>query len=644
MQFAAAAIPILTGIVLWGALAARQRDWRSSFLSATIIWGAYLVGVTEILSWLRAISFRYVLAAWFLGLLLALALAALSLKGLRLYLMRPELPRLSAVEMILISCCALIAAVTALIAWIAPPNTHDSMTYHMARVLHWIQNASVAYYPTNMLRQLFLAPGAEYFILHLQILAGSDRLANFVEWFSMIGTSVGVSLIAREFGSNRQGQIYSVVAALTIPMGILQATSTQNNYITAFWLVCFVYWARLPSTKGNLWSTAAAAASLGLAALSKAITYVFALPFLIWWTLSLLRIHGVRSVPRFGLIGLVFLLINLGAYVRSQDLFGNPLGISQEVSIGHPEIDYKLSNDVFSIAALTSNVVRNVALHTSTPSDRVNSHIVNQIRAALEAVGISPDDHRTTWAGIQFGLPRLQFEEDSDGGFLHLIISGIGVLLILRRPARRKELVLYSLCVLSGFLIFCLYLKWQPFHTRLHLPLFILFSPVLGTLADTAKPRWIPGAISLLLVLAAMPWLFLNQSRPLVGAHNILNTSRNDLYFMAKPPVWRKSYSFAAQFLARESEGQCNQVGIYLDHNDYEYPIWVLLSQRIDKPISIESVDVHNISARTSSTFPPFTPCAIFVSSPLNRSSFQVNGRPYTRAWNSELVSVFLPR
>ena len=37
---------------------------------------------------------------------------------------------------------------------IYPPNNFDSMTYHMARIVHWVQNGNVNYYPTGIIRQL----------------------------------------------------------------------------------------------------------------------------------------------------------------------------------------------------------------------------------------------------------------------------------------------------------------------------------------------------------------------------------------------------------------------------------------------------------------------------------------------------------
>src|SRR5262249_2538151 len=118
----------------------------------------------------------------------------------------------------------IIAATTGFIALVAPPNTWDSLTYHMSRVMHWAQNRSVSHYPTHIQRQLHHTPWAEFAILHLQLLSGNDRFANTVQWFAMLGSVTGVSLIAKQVGADARGQIFSAVIAATIPMGILQAS------------------------------------------------------------------------------------------------------------------------------------------------------------------------------------------------------------------------------------------------------------------------------------------------------------------------------------------------------------------------------------------------------------------------------------
>jgi len=94
--------------------------------------------------------------------------------------------------------------VVVLIASLAPPNSWDSMVYHMGRVVHWIENRNVDHYPTNITRQLISAPWAEYAIAQLQILSGGDHFANLVEWFALLGCVVAATDIAGRLGVTRQ--------------------------------------------------------------------------------------------------------------------------------------------------------------------------------------------------------------------------------------------------------------------------------------------------------------------------------------------------------------------------------------------------------------------------------------------------------
>ena len=91
---------------------------------------------------------------------------------------------------------AAIGLATGAIALFAVPITVDSMTYHLARVAHWAQHASIAFYPTHVIRQIHQPPWAEYAVLHLFLLWGGYRLANVVQWVSMMLSLVGVSVIA----------------------------------------------------------------------------------------------------------------------------------------------------------------------------------------------------------------------------------------------------------------------------------------------------------------------------------------------------------------------------------------------------------------------------------------------------------------
>src|SRR5262249_49079834 len=174
-----------------------------------------------------------------------------------------------------------VAMATLAMAVAAVPTTRDSMTYHLARVAHWAQNRSVAWYPAHVLRQLHPPPWAEFAVLHLFVLAGGDRLANLVPWISIVGSVIATSLVARPLGAPPRGQILAAFVCATIPMGVLQASTTQNDYAASLWLVCLVHFLLALDSCPGVLASAGAGASLGLALSTKGTAYVFAVPFLV---------------------------------------------------------------------------------------------------------------------------------------------------------------------------------------------------------------------------------------------------------------------------------------------------------------------------------------------------------------------------
>ena len=108
-----------------------------------------------------------------------------------------------------------------------------------------------------------------------------------VQWLSMAGSLLGVSLVAKQLGANSSQQVVVAVFAGTLPMGILQATSTQNDYVVGFWLICFVHFGlqliSLKSWDEALPDSLKTGIALGLAVATKGTAYVFALPFALWF-------------------------------------------------------------------------------------------------------------------------------------------------------------------------------------------------------------------------------------------------------------------------------------------------------------------------------------------------------------------------
>ena len=606
--------------------------WRGSFLLAAVLWGFLLTAITEFLSLLRWLEFWPLFAAW--GIVFLLLLLILVISGRKKFDLRQNLHlmSISRFELALLVSVFLLVATIGVIAWVAPPNTGDSMTYHMSRVIHWIQNRSVMFYPTHNLRQLHQNPWSEFAILHFQILNGGDRFANFIQWFSMVGSIVGVSLLAKELNASIRGQIFAAVVCATIPMGILQGSSTQNDYVVSFWLVCFVYFALLLRKEANLLYVLGTGAALGLGILTKATAYIFTVPFLAWLVLSTIKIRPSKRMLLFALALIIALFTNLGHYARHYDLYGNPLGPGQEGP------DFVYANETYSVSAVTSNLIRNVGLHLGTPVNRLNAASINAISLLHKLIGIPPNDIRTTWGNQEFDIP-FSSHEDTAGNLVHLfLITSAFILYVFQRP-RDLKAGIYIFSILLAFLLFSVYLKWQPWNSRLHLPLFILCAPFIGLIISRTRDTKIAIICMALLIVLALPWVFLNSSRPILGKNSIFTKSRTEQYFVNRPLLFAP-YFESAQIL---SDLHCSDIGLVVGIKDYEYPLWILLRENTSEIFRIEHVNVTNISQWLYSRnyLDKLNKCALFTLNSYPTKTISIGDIVYSRMWSSAPVNLY---
>ena len=566
-------------------------------MAASVIFGVMLLAITEFLSLFGALHGVGVWVAW---VVVAVGAIVVWYKADRIEIEKERAELEPFLKVLVVSIVAIIV-LTGLIAFIAPTNNWDSMTYHMARVVHWMQNQSVAHYPTNILRQVAMPPWAEFAITHLQIMSHGDRFANLVQWFSMAGSVVGVSLIARCFGAKARAQVFSAVIAATIPMGIVEASSTQNDYVAAFWLVGFVYYGLKWRERPVLVYALGAGASLALAILTKGTAYIYALPFLLWFVFSVFKSLGFRTLGQAALMALVIIVINSGHYIRNIDLFGTPVS-----SAG-----LKFSNEIFGPSVLISNLSRNIAIHLSTPSETVNKATESVVTGLHSSLGISVSDPRTTWRGKSFYVEKLSTHEDRSQNTLHFILIIVSIVLFFssRRFRGPPELRLYPAMLVLSFLLFCFFLKWQPWHSRLHLPLFVLASPFAALVLARVSIERIANATVVVLLLAALPWLFYNELRPVIARENIINTSRIDQYFKYRPHL-KEPYIHTTDSIRASG---CMDVGIKIGYEDWEYPFWVLLNERDEagESVRIEHVNIENVTMikALGEPFEGFKPC-----------------------------------
>jgi len=474
---------------------------------------------------------------------------------------------------------------------IYPPNNFDSMTYHMARIVHWVQNGNVNYYPTNIIRQLYQPPFAEYCIGQLCILSKNDLWANLVQFFFLVSALVVMAGIARELGLPAIQQLLTIFLAITIPEVILQSSNTQNDVVASFFIASAVYYCLICYKEGFVTQYIFLAVSIGLAILTKSTAYIYLAPVLLIFGIAILfRARKKRQWDPAGKFLVVFalvLFVNGSFFYRNYMFSGNLFGTSRE--------EYHLyTNEKHTPAAVVSNITRNIALHYGVPGFSVLAE--NTVRKLHSWMGQEPNDPKTTFDFVKdFRINPYGTHEDYGANIIQVSLVLLMFFMFVLFPAKtRKNMLFYFAVVILMFLLFCFYLKWQPWHSRLHTPIFILLTPVMAWFLSSFIPKKLFTVITFIIAVYAMAVLVFNYSRPLCPAPPYtadvkISDPRFKKYFVNRDPAFHDYLEISGYLKA---SGYKN-IGLKLGPDDWEYP---LFRDVFKTPVNAIHINVENIS------------------------------------------------
>jgi len=538
---------------------------RDYLLRTAVLTGTAAIAITELLSPFHLLTRWPLAAAWLIAVaLFAWAGPRIALKG-----------RIRPLEAVFAAVVAAIGAVIAFTAILSPPNSADAMAYHLPRVVYWAQSGSVAFFPTPYLNQIMLQPLAEYFMMHAYVLTGGDRWINPLAFAAYAGCVVGVSAIAGAFGLSSRSQAWAALFSATLPNAILQASGAKNDLLLAFWLVCAVYFAARREAKWLAISTALALATKGTA-------YLFLPPLLV---------YAVVILPRRQLVWIpaAVCLLNGPQYLRNLQLSGSPLGFDSAQGDGV----FRWRNEHLSWKPAVSNALRHASEQLGARSPRWNQSVYDAVIRIHRVLAIDPQDRDTTWPGARYAPPLNANHEANANNRWHLLL--ILAAAILAAATRNRRWILYAAALLAAFLLFCLYLKWQPFLARLELPLFVLAAPLAALLVEKLRHPAVAVILALFLVNNARPALFENWTRPLKGPHSLLATARDDNYF-SDMSQWNNRASYV-EAVDRTARSGCTRIGLDISENQLEYPFQALLRERNPK-VRFVHTGVTNASAQ----------------------------------------------
>ena len=597
---------------------------RLSLMKSSVIHGCIIVIFTEILSINHGLTFFSLFVGWGLITFINCGYLFFIIQKRKVVFKNPKLfnrfRALQLTDQISVIAVFIILLICLITALIAPPNNYDSMTYHMSKVMHWIQNGSVAHYRTSDLRQISFFPGAEYIITHLQILSGGDRFANSVQWFAFLGCILGTSLIAKRIIGNHTQAITALVCA-SIPMVIMQSTTTQNDLITSYWLVCLTYFILKSdrySKEDFLWI----GLSFGLSIMTKATAFIFSSPLLILFSLLLLKYFYkttsfLKSVLK--TIVLSFSITSLGiffslpTYIRNYYTFGTFLGI-----------DTGTKATQFGVTSFISRIFTNLATNIGFP-------FFWKWVTALHDTFLKVDDY-VPFIPSQGNPWRLLIpDEDFVGSPIIIILAITSFIYIIFRFIKSKEknnlLLLLLLVIFGQFLLFCLLINWQQWINRLLNICLILASIPIGyffkELCLKSYLKIINYLLIFTLIIQGMFYSLTPIHHPLISlpqnktdfsqSESILGLNRQDIYFSGYGKELKSSYTKNAD---RMIQNHCYKLGIKIGGDQCEYPLWVLMqSKSQNNDVKIQHVEVNNESAKIPMEFPYSEICGIITQS-----------------------------
>jgi hypothetical protein len=613
---------------------------------APLLWAYGTALVSEAVGFFRALSIASLAAIW------SLAVIALIFLVLR---PRPRMPAprrwmadirqaaagLIAEEWALGAVLLVIGGTTLLIALVSPPGTWDSQSYHLPRIEHWIQDGSLAFYRTAIDRQVIMPGLAELLILQLRLLSGGDRLDNLIQWLAGAGAVYLVGRIARELGGSRRGTAFARLVAATLPIGILESSGTQNDLVAAFFLLAMaerlLAWRRSERS-----GDAAFAMAAGLALATKGTCYLIGLPLGLWYLGVSLR-RGWRALPALAACGVLILLPNLPSYLRNLDYGGSPLG-GGEVT----------NNATFGPGALVVNGTRNLAVNLATGNIARNHRITKLVDTGLDALGLDANDPALTFIHTKFELLEDQTSENIAGNPLQLLLGIASVVVVLlaggKPPFPRRR---YALCLLAGGLLFVIVLRWQPWMTRLQLPLFALTAPLAACLPiEGGRGHWLKRGKAALgtalgtafaIGLIAFAWrpLWQNSHRPLFPpsgfADSIWAKTGNEILFLPRPEL-QSSYEAAAGYAAQQGD---SRIGLLTAGNDWEYPFWRLLRQEGVQNLRIEHVGVEGPPLSKPYPLGPFDPTLVIATVKNRPPQLSIDGAPWQRVMQYPYLAIY---
>jgi len=630
-------LPFLAAFVLifLDILSSSKQGWKPIFLKSVIFFSAILVLITETLSAFHAIDRPSILVAWTLvSVLVFLHMRSRFTVGWQRLTqgfgnLTTNIRRSHPLEKAVMALLVILVSMTAVQGVIYPVNNHDSLTYHMPRIVSWINQESVEHYRTSIYRQLYQPPFSEFFNLHVILLLGGDMLCNSLQLFFLLSCVVAVAALLDQIGIAGHLKLVSAALVLTIPIALLQSSNNKSDIILAFFVLTAFIHSLTCIKNGRRGDYLLLGLSFGLAMLTKGTSPIYLAPLIPTLAFTALR-RVVREKSPAVLIhavlaGLLFLAINAGHQSRNYRLTENVLGLDASES-------KLVSNEKMTPKYLLSNILKNIGRQVGpAPLNKYYDKLLLRLHRSLD---MPLDNPYTHFQNIPYsGAPSKSNYEENAPNYMHLLafLASIALLgyhaWVMKRDTSPAALWLLG-TILLQFVLFSALLKWQPWHSRLLVAFFILTVPfVCHVVGLYITNRALSSALAVPFILLGMYVVAFNRTRPLnitkPSVREVFLAGRFSRQFMGSDRQLFHEYKVVREAMSPVKD---LQLGIIVDQSNF---IYTVLRDTYDSSIHPIYLNAENPSRTIAS--PSIRPTCI-VTNKIRSAGLGLRGAWYENA------------
>lgn len=619
----------------------KKQFFPETVLISVLIFSCIFVSITEILSLFQTLNFKSVLLFWSLILLYNTVVLFQNKEKVKYFVdsvirqIFEIFRKLDRFEKYSLYSILVILILIFSQGILYPPNNWDSMTYHMPRIVSWISHQSVEHYSTNIIRQIYQPPFTEFVILHFNLLSFGDYFSNSVQFFFFVFSLFAVVAILDQCGLELKYKILSCLLLVTIPVAILEASNTKNDIVVSFFILSAIYFAIKSVKNVNIKNYLFLGLSVGLGALTKGTAYIYFAPLVLIF--ALLVLFNLYKTENYKYIGfsifalLIFLLINSGHYIRNYKLNNNVLGLdNKERQI--------YQNQKMTPKLLISNIIKNVGMHIGPYQDnKVLKFTIDKYHSFAD---INLNNSMTNYEKMNYsGAPIVPTHENDAPNTIHFFLILLSLILIgfnfLKNFKDINIAHLGLVLITMQVILFCLYLKWQPWHSRLHITLFFVSIPLICFVANIYnKYMKIKYLIVPILVFYAIYIILFNSTRPYIqGSLISITDDRYKKYFANRLDLYTE-YKGIKENL---SSMNYRNIGVDLQDFDYEYPLFI---ESYNKPINPIHINVSNFT-RNALSEKNIQELDCIISTVSNEKIILFNGREFINT-NPDNIAIWL--